>query len=62
MNAGYERAKKAIMAALGEIPKVNADPSDYLAALAEIGSEVEDWFAVSVDAARDDVARAKRED
>jgi hypothetical protein len=59
MNAGYERAKKAIMAALEKIPEVNADPSDYLEALEEIAEEVETWFDASMDAARGDINREK---
>jgi hypothetical protein len=55
MNAAYKAARKRIMEALEEIPKVKAPAVEYLAALEEIQDEVDGWFEASIDAARDDL-------
>ncbi len=62
MDCRYKAAKAKVMDALEGIALVKAPSEAYLEALKEIQEESDNWLEASIEAAKDDVRRANRED
>jgi hypothetical protein len=57
MIPSYKRIVKTVLATLETFTKVKAPAAEYLKALKEARSEVDDWFEITIDAANYDVKR-----
>lgn len=59
----YQQIRDEIMDKLEGIAQIRGPtPEEYKAALAEIRSDVDDWFDTSLMAVEDDIARSKKDD